>query len=75
MTAGYLIGNRSNPTKGYHRIFLFLGAGFDDRTHGLMEPIHPLILVRPGILKSGLIQWAEKPLYVGLGEQCRPRWN
>jgi hypothetical protein len=69
VTAGYLIGNRSNTIKCSHRIFLFLGAGFHDRTHCLMKSIHPLIRVRPRILKAGLIQWSEKPLNVRLGEQ------
>ena len=75
MTAGYFIGNRSNAIKCSHRIFLFLGAGFHDRIHCLMQSIHPLIRVRPLILKAGLIQWTEKPLNVRLGEKCRPRWN
>ena len=69
MTAGYVIGHGSNATKGYHGIFLFLGAGFHDRTYSLMQPIHPLIRVRPGILKAGLIQRTEKPLNVSLVEQ------
>jgi hypothetical protein len=75
VTAGYLIGNRSNAIEGHHRIFRFLGAGFHDRTHCLMQSIHPLIWVRPLILKAGLIQWTEKPLNVRLGEQSRPGWN
>ena len=69
MTAGDVIGHRSNAIKGHHRIFLFLGTGFHDRTHCLMQSIHPLIRVRPRILKAGLIQWSEKPLNVRLGEQ------
>jgi hypothetical protein len=75
VTAGYLTGNRSNAIEGYHRIFRFLGTRFHDFTHRLMQSIHPLIRVRPRILKAGLIQWTEKPLNVRLGEKCRPRWN
>ena len=75
MTAGYLIGNRSNAIEGYHRIFRFLGTRFHDFTHCLMQLIHPLIRVRPRILKAGLIQWAEEPLNVRLGEESRSRWN
>jgi hypothetical protein len=75
VTAGYLIGNRSDAIEGSHRIVLFLGTGFHNRTHCLMQPIHPLIRVRPPILKAGLIQWTEKPLNVRLGEKRRSRWN
>ena len=73
--AGYLIGNRSNAIEGHHRIFLFLGTRFHDRTHCLMQSIHSPIRVRPRILKAGLIQWSEEPLDVRLGEQRRPGWH